>query len=419
MARSTCGGGHGHPRRSSAPAIGLAVALLLTGCTSSGRDAVSSPTGRPEASAEDSPDAPVPVAAGAGQATTGPAVTVDVAIGGAPSEEAIDVVGTPDGGAVVLLGEGAEGTAPRLVRVSAGGGRSAPVPVPGLAPAWNVHLSADGTAVVTGRLLDQDAVGYAVVDLGTGVARTGAAVPLGRATVDVVGDSAVSPDGRTIWLYTGMLVDGAYAYLLTGHDLTTGELVASRDLFGELRAIHVADQRLDVIGLTATPAGTVVLVGNAFGPRRAPYWSPMLLVHDTALDAVSGPVPLAGAGARVTATASATATDGTVYVLLRGWPVSTLVALPPGAQAPEPRLEVAGYGGADELGFDPRGRVVLRGPLGVRSIEPSTGATDEVDLGCPGAVTVRALASRPAGGAWVLGGCFVEGDLPSVLWAIP
>lgn len=43
--------------------------------------------------------------------------------------------------------------------------------------------------------------------------------------------------------------------------------------------------------------------------------------------------------------------------------------------------------------------MVLRGPLGVRSIEPTTGATDEVELGCPGAVVFRAPASRPADGA--------------------
>lgn len=421
MSGCTRGGTSSSPRRRPAAAIGLVVALLLTGCPSPGRDAALPTTGRPGASSGGPPPARVPVVASAGQVTTGPTATVDVATDGAPSEEALDVVGTPDGGAVVLLGEAAQGTATRMVRVSAEGGRSAPLPVPGFAPAWNLHLPADGTAVVTGRLRDGDAVGYAVVDLATGGVRTEAAVPLDRATLDVVGESAVSPDGGTVWLYTGMLVDGTYTYLLTGHDVATGELVASRDLFGDLRATHLADQRLDVVGLTATPAGTVVLAVNAFRPRsrHAPFWSPVLLVHDTALAPVPGPVPLAGAGARVTATALATAADGTAFVLLRGWPASTLVALSPGAQTAEPRLEVTGYGGADQLGIDPAGRAVLRGPLGVRSIEPSTGATTEVDLGCSGAVTVTALASRPVGGAWVLGGCFAEGDRPSVLWSVP
>ena len=419
MSRSTCGGRSDDERRPPVPAVALAVALLLAGCSSPGREALLPSTGRPEASAGGAPPAPVPAATDGGHPTTGPSVTVDLADGGGPSEAGLDVVGTPDGGAVALLGEAPPGTVVRLVRLSAGGEVSATLPVPGFALAWNLHLLADGRALVTGRLLDEDAVGYAVVDLPTGASPPVAAVPLDRATLDVVGDSAVSADGRTVWLYSGMLVDGAYAYLLTGHDVATGELVASRDLFGELRAVHAAAQRLDVVGLTGTAAGTVILAVNAFRPRHAPFWSPMLLVYDTALDPLPGLVELSGAGARVTATALAAAADGTAFVLLRGWPVSTLMALPPGARAPEPRLDVTSYGGVDALGLDPGGRVLLPGTLGVRSIDTATGATAEFDLGCPSAVTVQALASRPDAGAWVLGGCFAEGDLPSVVWAVP
>ncbi|MFP5371430.1 MAG: hypothetical protein ACLGI3_11875, partial [Actinomycetes bacterium] len=349
MGGSTRGGRSDGPRRRPVLAIGVAVVLLLPGCSSAGDGAPAPMTGGREARAGGSPPPPVPATTGAATGTAGPGITVDLAAGGGPSARGLDVVGTPDGGAVALLGEALPATATRAVRVSPEGEPGVPLAVPAFAPAWNVHALPDGTIVVTGRLLDEDAVGYAVLDPATGAARTVAAVPLDRATHDVVGDSAVSPDGRTMWLYSGMLVDGTYAYLLTGHDLRTGGTVAARDLFGELRATHAADQRLDVVGLTGTRAGTVILAVNAFRPRHAPFWSPMLLVYDTALDPRPGPVELAGAGARVTATALAMAADGTALVLLRGWPVSTLVALPPGAQAPEPHLEMSGSGAADEL----------------------------------------------------------------------
>jgi hypothetical protein len=397
--------------------IGLAVALLLGGCPSPASDAGPTAADRPAPPGDLVVPAPVTAAPEDGPATR-PSVTVDVTAGDGSSESALDVVGTPDGGALVLLGESSPGPATRVVTVSPGGERTGSLAVPGLVSAWNLHRLPDGTALVTGRLAAEDALGYAVVDLANGVARTVAAVPLDPGTVDAVGDSALSPDGRTVWLFSATLVDGTYLYLLTGHDLASGGLVASRDLFPELRATHARDQRLDVVGLLATPAGEVVLAVNAF-PGTAPFWSPMLLVYDTALAPLTDPIAVAPRGASVAATALAMAGDGTAYVLVRGSPVSTLVALPPGGLGPEPRLEVTGYGNADELVIDAQGRAVLPGRVGARSIDLTTGATTEVDVGCSSTVTVRELASSASGGIWMLGGCFEEGRPASMLWSIP
>jgi hypothetical protein len=94
-----------------------------------------------------------------------------------------------------------------------------------------------------------------------------------------------------------------------------------------------------------------------------------------------------------------------------------LLALAPGIRGPERRLEIPGSSHTDVLAVD-SGRAVLPGPAGARSVDLATGATTAVDLGCPGAVTVRALETSATGGVWALGGCFAEGVPPATLWWI-
>ena len=410
--------GPGARRRPAVPTGLVLAALLLTACPSPAARDDADATHRTARPIESGLSAPVTAVPDDGQATTEPAVTVDLALGSAPGAHALDVSGTFEGGAGVLVGESPSGRAPHIVLVSADGRRTGPIAVPGLASAEDLHGLPEDSMLVTGRLADEEALGYAVLDPATGAARTVAAVPLDEATSRAAAASTVSPDGRTVWLFSTMLVDGRFQYLLTAHDVATGEPVAARDLFPELRAIHLPEQELELVGLARSAEGGVVLAVNAYPRETSPFARPLVLAYDAALEPVGDPVPLSPPEALVTARALTTSADGTTFVVLRGPTHSWLVALPPDGRGPEPLLEMSGFGFTDELVLDADGRAVLPGRLGARTVDLSTGATTDIDLGCAGVVTVRAFESPPRGGTWILGGCLEESRLRPVLWWI-
>jgi hypothetical protein len=430
------------PRTAGARAACVLAALLLAGCpvpatappdsrTDSAVDDAAEPTDSTDSTDPADPGggsttgprppdagaAPVEAAPGDG-APLGPVTTVDLGaradLGGAP----LDVRGAADGGALLLLGEHPAGAVTGLVHVGADGAVGHAIPVAGIAAAFGLHPLPDGAVLVSGRLADQDALGYVVADPAGGELRTVTAVPLDPRTLQAVGTSAVSADGRTVWLYSSTLVDGRYLDLLTGHDVATGGLVAARDLHPELRSRHVPSLPLEPVGLVAGADGGVLLVANTFPPGQPPFWVPTLLAYDERLEPLGAPVALAPRSSAVTARAVATE-DGATFVVLRGPRASTLLAVAPGGR-PEERLLVPGFGLTDALVVDAEGgRALLPGRAGARSIDLTTGATTDVDVGCPGMVTVRALVASGDAGTWLLGGCFEEGAAPSTLWRIP
>lgn len=415
MTRAVCGHVAGAAHRVRVVWPGIALALLLTGCPSPGPGAGPTPAERTDP-ADVVPSAPVTATPATSGTPIGPAVTVDLASGGDPAATALHVSGTRDGAALVLLGR----PAPRpvtLVQVSAEGRRTGSVAVPGVASPWGLHALPDGTALVTGVLADGDALGFAVVDPATGAEHTVTALALDDATISVEGGSALSPDGRTLWLFSSVLVDGRFEYLVTGHDLVTRELMASRDLFADLRGIHVPYQELDLVGMHTAAGGALLLAVNTFPRRSSGLWSPTVLAYDTALEPLVPPTAVAPASVG-SGIAAAVAADGTAFVLVRGAASDTLVALPGPGRRPESRLEVAGSGAPGHLAIDGRGRALLPGRGGARSIDLATGSTTEIDLGCSGPVTIRDMATSTGGRTWLIGGCFVEGRPPTVLWSI-
>ena len=412
--------GPGARRRRSAVGLGPTLAaLVLTACPSPApQDDADAPdrTARPN---EPGLSAPLTAVPDDGRGTSEPVSALDLALSGKPAVAALDVAGTPEGGAAVLVGQPPAGRGPGIVLVSADRRRAGSLAVPGLTSAWDLHVLPDDTVLVTGRLAEEESLGYAVVEPATGATRTVAAVPLDEATSRAAGAATVSPDGRTVWLFSTMLVDGRFQYLLTGHDVATGKFVASRDLFPELRAIgHLPEQELELVGLARSPAGGVVLAVNAYPRESGPFARPLMLVYDASLEPVGSPVHLSPPEALVTARALTTSSDGTAFVVLRGPTHSWLVALPPGGRGAEPRLEMSGFGFTDELVLDAAGRAVLPGRLGARTIDLSTGATTDIDLGCTGVVGLQAFDSSPRQGTWILGGCLEEGRLRAVLWWI-
>jgi hypothetical protein len=413
VVRALHGRRSGATRRTGGASLVLG-ALLITGCPAPGPAAGD---GDSRGTATDAPGPAPLTAAPRGGTGAGPDLAVDLAADRARSEAALHVAGTSDGGALVLMGRPPAGPATRLVRVSPDGRRAGSLAVPAVSSVYGLHVLADGTALVSG-LLDADAIGVVAVDPAAGAARTARVVPLDAATHGTAGRSALSADGRTVWLVTSTAVDGVLGYLLTGVDAATGELRASRDLFAELRGIHHPSQPLDLVALAALPGGGVALLVNTFPPGAAGLWSPTLLVYDDRLEPSAGPVALVPSGAVGTATALAAAADGTVLALVRGPTTGTVLALPPTERQPRPLVEVPAPAAGRHLLVDAAGRAVLGVRVGAWTVDLGTGTTAETDVGCPGDVAVRGLAAD-GGRTWLIGGCFEEGSPPTVLWSLP
>jgi hypothetical protein len=212
----------------------LAAALLLTGCPAAGPEA-----GPPRP--RTTPTAPPPAApptAVTGTSIAGAVVTaVDLSPPGGRTEVPLDVAAAPDGGASVLVGRPPLGPPTRLLTVTARGEVSGSVPVRELTAAWDLRPLDDGTVLVSGTLAREDAAGWLRIEPGGGRGAAVAAVPLAADTERVEGLSAVSDDGRTVFLYVLTTVDGRTAELLEAWDLADGELLAARNLFPDVRAL--------------------------------------------------------------------------------------------------------------------------------------------------------------------------------------
>jgi hypothetical protein len=331
---------------------------------------------------------------------------------------ALDMVGTPDGGVRVLLGEPPLGPPTGLVTVSPQGAVSDPVAVSGLSKSWDLHALADGTVVVSGRLAEEDAAGYVRVDPRTGAVRAVAAVPLAERTQRVEGFSTLSDDGRTVFLYVLTTLADRNTELLEGWDLGTDELVSARDLFSEMRGLAWPFVDPDPVGLAPLPDGGVALVTNLWQPDGA--YLPILFPYDAGLLPTRAPLVLAPVGSDRTARALAAGSDGAVLVLLRGSPSSTLLRVTPDTGEVSPRIAVPGFGFTGQLVTDPDGTTaLLTAAAGARLIDLTTGSTTEVDVGCPQVTTVIALVTTGADHrAVVLGGCATDGRLDPTLWRV-
>src|SRR5688500_13154899 len=167
-----------HRRRSAA---GLALVLcLLAGCTGEDRQ-LPPPAGAP---AEPGPMERGP-AAGALPAARPflallAAVDLSPAVPGAPAT-ATAAVGSPDGGAYVVLSTPDPGLPHQLVSVARTDGGYAvtgSLPIPRLRPVWDMHVLADGRVLVSGQFRgDRPGYGFLSVDPADGTVWTAEVIP--------------------------------------------------------------------------------------------------------------------------------------------------------------------------------------------------------------------------------------------------
>jgi hypothetical protein len=391
----------------------LAAALLLTGCPAAGPEA--DQPGHRTTPAATPPVAPPTAVAAA--STPGAVVTaVDLSPPGGRTEVPLDVAAAPDGGASVLVGRPPLGPPTRLLTVTARGEVSGSVPVRQLTAAWDLRPLDDGTVLVSGTLAREDAAGWLRIEPGGGRGAAVAAVPLAADTERVEGLTAVSDDGRTVFLYVLTTVDGRTTELVEAWDLADGELLAARDLFADVRGLAAPFTVPDPVSLVPLPDGGVALVTNVWvdGTNHLP----LVLTYDSGLTPTGDPIALGSGAVDPIARVAARTAGGRVLVLLRGSPASTLVAVRPDARQPVPLVAVPGFGSTGHLALDPHGTTaLLDGPTGARLVDLGAARTTTVDVGCPTVTTVTALALSTSGRrALVLGSCPAPGPTQPTLW---
>ena len=117
---------------------------------------------------------------------------------------------------------------------------------------------------MSGTLAREDAAGWSRIEPGGGSAAV-AAVPLAEDTERVEGLSAVSDDGRTVFLHVLPTVDGRTAELVEACNLADGELLAARDLFADVRGLAAPFTVPDPAFLVPCPTPVPLLAVPGFG----------------------------------------------------------------------------------------------------------------------------------------------------------
>ncbi|WP_448627790.1 hypothetical protein [Geodermatophilus sp. URMC 64] len=413
-------------------AAALAGCLLASGCTAE-RTRTPEPTPSPPSSQEALPGRPTDASTGlpayAGPPadappSAGPLTRLRAAVDLSPATpgpfwRARSTVAAADGGAYVVLDKEGDGRPQRLATVSPAGGGfavTASVPIPRVDNVVGTHLLPDGTVAVAGRL-PSSALGFEVVAPGNGDVRTVPVVPAERGTVSADARSALSPDGRTLYLVSTVETGAGIREALAAVDAATGRVLAERDLAEDVAAASAFPLARQLAGLVARPGGGVTLVFDA-SPTDVPERRiPTLLAYDAGLVPAGAPVRVTSLAERAETQAVTVAPDGTVFLV---------VAVPDGAWI----LAVPDGGGAGPVLVQLEDRVfdytlsveaaqvwaLLPAAEGARAVDLRTGEVrGPLDVGCGSGPDVRSIVPGPQG-AVLIGQCNVRSTWVQMLW---
>src|SRR4051794_11159369 len=419
-------------------AIALAGVLLatLTGCPATPDRAApeptndSAPTPRPALNTDATTDLPAYAGPPAGApASAGPLTTLRATVDLTPATPTVFSVpgaaaAMPDGRVLVVLSP-VDHTAPRLATVGPTGDALAvtgAVPLPPFESVAGLHVLPDGRAAVLGELPPADGGpgGYAVavVDPATGAARTTVAVPFDPHDVDGIGRSALSADGRTLYLFvTSLGQQPAFPEELVGIDLGSGRVAARRVVTDDVAAVSVFPAGFEAAGLVGRPSGGVTLVLDASPVAERVERIPTLLSFDAALAPDGQPVRLTNLAEGAETQAVTAGADGTVFVVVKVRKDVWILAVPDGGGAgpvlavlPDPAHDYA-------LAVEPAQVWALLPALeGARAVNLRTGEVPAaLDLGCAGGLHVRDVRAG-ATGAVLLGECGPPAQRTAMLW---
>jgi hypothetical protein len=359
--------------------------------------------------------------------STGPRTTLRAAVDLTPATEgafwrADAVAPAPDGGAyVVLTSQERPDRAQRLATVAVTGDGEAVtgwVPVPRVDNLVGAHLLPDGTVALAGRLPSSD-LGVEVVDPRSGVVRTIPVVPHEDGTTSADLRTALSPDGRTLYVATTVTADDRTSERLSAVDPVAGTVAAEREVSGEVNVASVYPMGRQLAGLVARPDGGVTVVFDASPTEVAEERIPTLLRYDAALEPDGQPVRVTSLTERAETQAVTGGPDGTVFLV---------VDVPDGAWV----LAVPDHGGAGPVLVQLEDRIfdyamtvepaeqwaLLPAAEGARAVDLRTGEIrGPLDVGCGQRADIRGLV--PAwqdAGTLVVGQCDVGSRWVQMLW---
>jgi hypothetical protein len=418
------------PRGFLGVAVLTALLLLLAGCPvsppSAAPPATSSPAeppGRPSAPPQPIYDGPPPDA----PASAGPLTSVRAAVDLTPAipgyfSRAEPAVAAPDGGAYVVVSPEQPGPRQQLVTVAGAAGGYAivrSVPIPDVADVSSLHVLPDGTVAVTGRLQPPGkpgaGYGFHVVDPVTGAART-TSVPYGEGAVASFGHTALSPDGRTLYLFLSVETDGQDRERLLAVDPVSGATVVERDLTDDVAAVSQAPAGHEVAGLVPRPGGGVTLAFDASPDATRRERIPTLLTFDAQLRPVGAPVGVTTLSEGGETQAIAAGVDGTVFLVVEVTEGAWIMAVPDAGGAGPVLVQLEDHLYDYALAVEPaQVWALLPAYWGARAVDLTTREIrDAVDVGCPGR-DVRSIVST-TDGALLIGQCNTPRTRTQMLW---
>jgi hypothetical protein len=404
-----------HRRRSVGRALaGLGLALLLTGCPASpppeSHDAApsSAPAPLPARPDGDPPASPRPLTRL--QATV---PLVDQPMGSVP----VTAVGTPDGGALVVVTPQSRSDPLGVVTIDGGHRVTRSVAAPRLDPVWDAQLLPDGRLLISGEFrAGERGYGFEVVDPATGRSSRNLVIPFEEGTDVANGRSAVAPGGDTVYLFLSTFVEDRRLNLLVAADVATGRQLGGRDLFEEVRDVSVSAIQPFSVWMFARDEGGVELVFDGF-PTESGRIVPTLLRYDDALEPVGRPAQLTLGQPSAETQAVARAPDGTIYMSAEALDGDLLFAVPPGGDTAGRLMALAGHTYDYALVVEPaQGWVLLPARDGVRAIDLVTGEQTLVDIGCGSHQQVRRIVPGHDAGAVLLGQCADPGPGTATVW---
>lgn len=414
------------PARVAAVLTGL---LVLTGCPGAPPSADTPRTSSPELPGRRTGPAP-PLYEGPpadAPPSAGPLTSLRAAVDLTPAipgyfSRAEAAVAAPDGGAYVVVSPEQPGPQQQLVTVAGAGGGYAitrTVPIPEVADVSSVHLLPDGTLAVTGRLQPVGApdAGYGVhvVDPVTGAART-TSVPYGKGAAAAFGHSALSPDGRTLYLLVSVDRPGGPRERLVAVDPVSGATLAERDLADDVAPVSQAPAGHEVAGLVARPGGGVTVAFDAAPDATRRERIPTLLTFDARLAPVGEPVGITTLSEGGETQAIAAGADGTVFVVVEVTQGAWILAVPDAGGAGPVLVQLADHLYDYSLTVEPaQVWALLPAYEGARAVDLTTEEIrGPVDVGCPGQ-DVRAMVPA-VDGALLIGECNSPRTRTQMLW---
>jgi hypothetical protein len=351
---------------------------------------------------------------------------VELTPGAGADFRADDVLAAPGGGAYVSLAPGNGGGARRLVTVGRTGSALAvlrSVPTPGVGSVWGLYRSAGGRVVVAGRVgavgPGQGGYGFDVVDPVSGVVRENVVVPYATGTILSFGRSAMSADGRTVYLFVSVALGRVADERLLAVDVATGEVRAERRLAADFRPVSLTPVGNGVAGLIARPHGGVTMAFDAMPASHPLREIPTLLTYDAGLHPVGSAVPVIEHADGAQTSAVAGAADGTVFLSVQVEQEAWILAVADRGGAGPVLAQVTKSRYDDALVVEPaQVWALMPAPEGARAIDLTDGTfAAPVDLGCDWQ-DVRAIAPAGDGSALLVGVCNSSTTRTQMLWVV-